>query len=253
MSSPDVGSRDGRLSGLWFNPIADFLGEAYLRAAFTRGTDQEVSFLVEALGLRPGDLVLDAGSGPGRHAVALARRGVKVHALDASPTFCRLAAEAARAEGLPVAVVCQDVRTLAVTDTYDAVLCLCQGGFGLLGGADDEAVLERLAAALRPGGRLALTACSVAFAVRDLGPDERFDVATGVLEEATELRDAQGRRRPARLRTTCFTPRELGLLAGACGLEVVGVHGVRPGRYRRVRPTLADPELLLLARRWPDR
>lgn len=246
-------SRDGSPSGLWFNPIADFLGEAYLRAAFTRGTDQEVSFLVEALGLAPGAVVLDAGSGPGRHALALARRGVSVHALDASPTFCRMAAEAARAEDLPVAVICQDVRTLHVTDTYDAVVCLCQGGFGLLGGTEDEAVLGRLAASLRPGGRLALTAFSVAFAVRDLGPEERFDVATGVLEEATELRDGHGRRRPARLWTTCFTPRELRLLAGACGLEVLGVHGVRPGRYRRAQPTLADPELLLLARRWPDR
>jgi len=36
---------------------------------------------------------------------------------------------------------------------------------------------------------------------------------------------------------------------GRAGLEVVGVHGVAPGRYGTAPPTLDDPELLLLARR----
>lgn len=239
--------------GLWFNPIADFLGEAYLRAAFTRGTDQEVGFLAAALGLGAGDLVLDAGCGPGRHALALARRGVRVHAVDASPTFCRLARAAARAEGLPVAVVCQDLRTFGADGSYDAVLCLCQGGFGLLGGDDDEVVFARLAAALRPAGRLALSAASVAFAIRDLGEGERFDVTSGVLTETSELRDPSGRVRAATLWTTCFTPRELRLLAQRAGLVVDAVHGVRPGRYRAAPPTPDDPELLLLAHRPPGR
>lgn len=239
--------------GLWFNPVAEFLGESYLRAAFTRGTAQEVGFLAEVLGLGAGDLVLDAGCGPGRHALALARRGVRVHAVDASPAFCRLARDAARAEHLPVSVVCQDLRTLGTQGCYDAVLCLCQGGFGLLGGDDDEKVFSRLAAALRPGGRMALTAASVVFAVRDLGEGERFDVTSGVLTEATELRDGAGRVRGATLWTTCFTPRELRLLALGAGLVVDAVHGVRPGRYLAVPPTPADPELLLLAHRPPDR
>ena len=38
----------------WFEPVADHLGRAYLRYSFTKGTDQEVAFLVDALGLQAG-------------------------------------------------------------------------------------------------------------------------------------------------------------------------------------------------------
>ena len=60
--------------------------------------------------------------------------------------------------------------TSTSTTTFDAVICLCQGGFGLLGGTEDAALITRFAAALRPGGRLALSAFHVAFAVRFLEP-----------------------------------------------------------------------------------
>ena len=37
--------------GAWFNPVAEFLGTAYLRNAFTKGTEQEIDFVVAALGV----------------------------------------------------------------------------------------------------------------------------------------------------------------------------------------------------------
>ena len=84
-----------RADGPWFNPVAEFLGEAYLRNAFTKGTVQEIDFLVDALDLRPGARVLDAGCGPGRHALELARRGIAVTGVDLSPDFVARARAAA--------------------------------------------------------------------------------------------------------------------------------------------------------------
>ena len=75
----------------WFDAVAEFLGPAYLRNAFTKGTEQEVDFLVDALGLEPGMRVLDVGCGPGRHSLALARRGFEVVGVDHSAEFVRLA------------------------------------------------------------------------------------------------------------------------------------------------------------------
>ena len=234
--------------GAWFNPLAAYLGPAYLRNAFTKGTDQEVGFLWDALRLAPGMRVLDAGCGPGRHAVALARRGIEVVGVDLSPEF--LAIARAAAAGLPATFVEADVRDLSFATGFDAVICLCQGGFGLLGGGEDEhEAVVALARTLHPGGRLALTAFSAWFALRHLEPGETFDPSTGVLHERARLRDEEGVEREFDLWTTCFTPRELRLVALRAGLVVDGVHGVAPGRYGLGDAALDTPEHLLLAHR----
>jgi hypothetical protein len=127
---------------------------------------------------------------------------------------------------------------------------LCQGGFGLLGGGEDELdVFSRLASALRPGGRLALSAFSSYFVVRHLEPDQTFDADLGVNHETTVIRDAAGRERSFDLWTTCYTPRELRLLGARAGLTVDAVYGVQPGKYARTPPSVDAPEHLLLARR----
>jgi SAM-dependent methyltransferase len=233
----------------WFDAVADFLGPAYLRNAFTKGTEQELDFLVEALGLESGMRVLDVGCGPGRHALGLARRGVEVVGVDHSAEFVRLAREAAAAEGLSVTFVELDVRELDRPEEFDATICLCQGGFGLLGGRDETAVFARIAGTLRAGGRLAVSAFSAAFAVRHLEAGEEYDPATGVLHEVATVRGPDGGEAEFDLWTTCFTARELELLAHAAGLDDVEVLGVTPGAYRRQVPTLDHHELLLLARR----
>lgn len=230
-------------------PIARFLGPAYLRNAFTKGTEQEIAFLVDALGLEAGERVLDVGCGPGRHALALARRAIEVVGIDLSDEFVALARDAAAADGLPARFDVLDVRDLAYDGQFDAAVCLCQGGFGLLGGRDEPAVFERIAAALRPGGRLALTAFSAAFAARFLEDGETFDPATGVLHERATVRNAEGVEQIFDAWTTCFTARELELLARGADLDLDGVYGVTPGRYGTAPPTLEHPELLLLARR----
>jgi hypothetical protein len=70
-----------------------------------------------------------------------------------------------------------------------------------------------------------------------------------VLHERTTVRDEHGNEREFDLWTTCFTTRELELLARTAGVDVLAVHGVTPGRYRAGAPDLEQPELLLLGRR----
>jgi SAM-dependent methyltransferase len=204
----------------WFEPVADHLGGAYLRYSFTKGTRQEVEFLVGALGLEPGMRVLDVGCGPGRHAHALAARGIQVVGVDISRRFVDLAARHAP----PGATFARaDARALAFDAAFDAAISLCQGAFGLAGGpgapldADGE-VLAGIARALRPGGVAAVSAFSAYFQVRWLEEADTFDADAGVNHERTDVRDGQGAATEVDLWTTCFTPRELRLLADRAGL-----------------------------------
>ena len=235
----------------WFEPVAEHLGAAYLRYSFTRGTDQEVAFLVEALGLHAGMRVLDVGCGPGRHAYALAERGLDVVGVDISQRFIDLAAD-----GAPPGATFRraDARSLDLDAEFDAAISLCQGAFGLAGGPGapldgDGAVLRGMAQALRPGGRMAVSAFSAYFQVRYLEERDAFDAEAGVNHERTEVRDEAGGPTEVDLWTTCFTPRELRLLAAGAGLEVEHLWSVTPGAYGRAAPTVDQPELLLIARR----
>jgi SAM-dependent methyltransferase len=240
----------------WFEDVADHLGGAYLRYSFTRGTAREVDALWDVLGLHPGCGVLDIGCGPGRHAGELARRGARVVGVDVSERFLGIA----HRDTAPTAsFVRADARRLPFAGCFDAAISLCQGAFGLnrtardvglpLGPDPDEGVLAAARAALRPGGTLALTAFSAYFQVRWLEDHDTFDPATGCNHERTEIRDERGATRPADLYTTCFTPRELCLLADKVGFEPLDVWSVAPGDYSARAPDLEHPEWLLLARR----
>ena len=252
----------GSVRDHWFEDLADHLGDAYLRYSFTKGTENEVAFLIDALGLSPGDRVLDVGCGPGRHSHALGRRGIEVLGVDIADRFV----EVARGTETPgVRFERLDARALPFDAEFDAVISLCQGAFGLAGGPTplertdsvpvgravdpDGRVLDGMARALRPGGRLALSALSAYFQVRFLEYRDRFDADAGVNHERTELRDPSGARAEHDLWTSCFTPRELRLLAGLAGLETEQLWSVTPGAYRADPPDLDHPELLLVARR----
>jgi SAM-dependent methyltransferase len=235
----------------WFEPVADHLGAAYLRYSFTKGTEQEVGFLTEALGLRPGQRLLDVGCGPGRHAHALARRGIEVVGVDISQRFVDLAAAAAPPGATFVRA---DARGLAFDAEFDAAISLCQGAFGLAGGPAapfdaDADVLRSIARALRPGGLAAVSAFSAYFQVRWLEDTDTFDAGSGVNHERTDVRDDAGVATPVDLWTTCFTPRELRLLAAGAGLGVRAVWSVAPGAYAEALPTIDTPEFLLVAER----
>lgn len=242
----------------WFEDVAATLGESYLKYSFTRGTQQEVGALVEMLEIAPGHRILDVGCGPGRHAIALGERGFSVHGIDISGRFIELADENATNAGVADRVTFEraDARTWQASAPFDRLISLCQGAFGLAGGPGsgdsldpDLGLFENVAASLAPGGRLAMSAFSAYYQVANLADSDQFDAARGVNHEQTVIKDETGCDHPAELWTTCLTPRELRLIAGAAGLEVDAVHSVRPGKYVPAVPNVTSEEFLLLARR----
>ena len=244
----------------WFEPVADHLGPAYLKYSFTKGTVAEVDSLIELAGVASGARVLDVGCGPGRHALELARRGFHVVGVDISQTFVELAKESAAAESLTAAEFqVGDARNLQFDNEFDLVISLCQGAFGLTAGPGserhslvrelDEPVMAGMANAAKVGGTVVVSAFSAYFQLRFEQEQDSFDADLGVNTETTAVRNVAGEDQEVQLWTTCYTPRELRLLARTVGLTPIGLHGVTPGRYRQAPPATDCPEFLLVARR----
>jgi ubiquinone/menaquinone biosynthesis C-methylase UbiE len=231
----------------FFEPVAEHLGEAYLRYDFTKGTRQEVRFLLEEMRLKRGARLLDVGCGPGRHAVAFAQAGLAVTGVDVSSRFLEIAAQSASEAGVKASFFECDARQMPFDDEFDAVVSICQGGFGLMGG-DDSVVLRRMAEATKANGKVILTAFNAYYSARHQ-TKSNLDADMGVVHERSVVRSEEGAEKEVDLWTSVFTPRELRLMAIGVGLVPEAIYSVSPGAYARSEPSAETPEFLMVARK----
>ncbi len=146
---------------------------------FTEAAEQ-VPRILERLGLDDG-AVLDLGCGPGRHALPLARAGLRVTAVDASAYLLGGLEARAELEDLEVETVRADMRTFERPAIFDAVLVMWTS-FGYFDDESDHGrVLDRIHASLKPGGRLVLDLVGLETLVRDLQPVHCTEYDDGTL------------------------------------------------------------------------
>ncbi|NBB91858.1 MAG: methyltransferase domain-containing protein [Gammaproteobacteria bacterium] len=133
---------------------------------FARG-EQEVQQLLSLLGTTP-KTVLDLGSGPGRHALPLARAGLEVTAVDTSPSL--LEQLDSRRGDLPVETVRADMREFSRERAFDLVVMMWTSFGYFRDEADHGRVLDNIRSSLRPGGRLVLDLVGLEYLCRNLEP-----------------------------------------------------------------------------------
>ncbi len=117
------------------------------------GAEDQAAFIKRALKLRKGQTVLDAPCGAGRIMLEMARAGLLVMGIDHNPHFVDRARAALEAEELPGELAVADMREIGFVECFHGAFNW-GGSFGYFSEEENRRVLERLAHAVRPGGRV---------------------------------------------------------------------------------------------------
>ena len=109
--------------------------------------------LVDALGIGPGDRVLDVAAGAGNAAIPAAQRGAAVVATDLTPELLESGRQDAARVGVDVAFEEADAEALPYADaSFDAVISVV----GVMFAPHHQAAADELLRVVRPGGRIGL-------------------------------------------------------------------------------------------------
>jgi len=217
---------------------------------FLPATEQQADWLMRRMCLQPGDTLLDLGCGAGRHAIAFARRGLRVTGVDISETMLLHAKERAEAAGADISFLKADLARLEELPlgAFQGAICLCESGVGVLGGeGQDFAFLRQVQALLTPGAYFVLT-CFNALRryIRSKDQNPRFDYINGTMEWSCEM-DGQGLYERQRQ----YTPSEMKLLLTLSGFGQIEVLSCADGVFADSPVGIEDIEMLACARRCP--
>src|SRR5437879_6135958 len=113
--------------------------------------DEQVAQVLALAGVDAG-AALDLCCGPGRHSVALAKRGLTVTAVDRSAFLLGKARERASAAGVNVEFIEEDMRRFRRPGSFD-LICNLFTSFGYFESeGEDLEVLRNIRESLKPGG-----------------------------------------------------------------------------------------------------
>lgn len=197
----------------------------------------------EAGALRPPARILDVCCGYGRHSIELARRGFRVVGVDISEVQVgharRKAAGAAAGAGTVPAFVIGDARALPVRGPFDAAINMFLSFGYFATDAENQAMLDGIARALRPGGRLLVDFWNREHEIRSFQPtvvdkrddgiieieDWTFDHLAGRLNWTNTVIFPDGRRESWEHSLRAFTVAEVRQMLEAAGFRLVNVYG----------------------------
>lgn len=235
--------------------FSGFIVEA--QRQFPQQTATEADFLQQALGLKPGDRVLDVPCGNGRLANELAARGFAATGVDINSDILQDARREAGARGLASEFQKRDMRDLPWANHFDGAFCF-GNSFSYFNDEQNLQFLKAVLSALKPGGRFALETHFVAetiftglhakrwYPFGDLYflHDTSYDPPTGTITSTyTLIRGGQIEEKKAVYQV--YTFRELMRLVEAAGFGAIETFGT----LTREPVRLGSPGVWLIGRR----
>lgn len=253
----------------------DVVRQAYSRMTlddnhkWAMNTDHEVEFIHEVCNLSLGDSLLDVGCGNGRHASALAKKGMVVTGIDYVPSLIENANKAKENLGdIQLKYGVGDFRNTTLDEKFNAIVCLYDVIGSFAESAENFKILRNISQHLKPGGMALLSVMNSVltesmakhrFSLKNdpshllalqpsrtmessgdiFNPDfYMIDDDSGVVYRKEQFE--HGNQLPVELivRDRRYSPDEISSLCAAVGLKVLWTRCVRSGDWK----TELDPE-----------
>lgn len=208
---------------------------------------------------KAGARILDVGTGRGRHARALVRRGYRVTGIDLSPIAIETARKRAREEGLSVDFQVGDMRKPVVGRIFDGVVNLFTS-FGFFETEEEhQAAVNAMAAALRPKGWLVQDFLNAPYVRRHLVEEDCRDVGECTVTQYRRIQEDPQPRVEKRIAIRRSDGRESTFLESVRLLELEDFERMYARTGLRIEGTFGDydgapwseasPRLILVAKR----
>lgn len=122
--------------------------------SWTENTIEQVDFIIETLGLKGHERILDLACGYGRHSLEFAKRGYEVTGIDITKEYIENARKESQKAGLKTEFICSDIRDVKFNNEFDVVLNLADGTIGYLENDDENLkIFDCISNALKKGGK----------------------------------------------------------------------------------------------------
>ena len=124
-------------------------------------TDKEIGHLVDQYGLNTSTKGLDLMCGHGRHALALAAKGIPVTAVDNLNSYIQQIEQAATSHSLPITTFCQNLLEWNPVTKHDWALCM-GNSLNFFSPVELPVLLRKVADSLVPSGYFWINSWSIA-------------------------------------------------------------------------------------------
>lgn len=129
--------------------------------SWVEDTENQVDFIIKALGLNGTERILDLACGYGRHAISFARRKFPVVGVDITQAYIEDAIKSTKGIYSNIEFIHSDIRDVNFKNEFDVVLNLADGAIGYLENDEENMkIFDVIAGALKPGGKHFMDICN---------------------------------------------------------------------------------------------
>jgi 2-polyprenyl-3-methyl-5-hydroxy-6-metoxy-1,4-benzoquinol methylase len=219
-------------------------------------TVKEIDFMIPFFNLRNESHVLDLMCGYGRHALALARKGIPVTAVDNLGEYIEEIEETVVKEALPLEMIQKDVMHFSTTQKFDLAICM-GNSLNFFNRDDTTSLLKNIFQCLKPGGYLLINSWSLTEIVSKNFREKSWST----IGDLKYLVDSKVLYRPSRIETESiiispdgaaevkkaidyiFSINEFEAMLAEAGFELKEVYSI-PGRKKFI---LGEPRAYIVA------